>query len=75
MDFNTCITFAGFLLPSSPESIQRPLLGNDREIRNYTTAVTRQLPVSSNGFSTRPFPRCYKQDKLGAELSELAGEI
>jgi hypothetical protein len=25
-----------------------PLLGNDREISNYTTAVTRQRPVESN---------------------------
>jgi hypothetical protein len=25
-----------------------PLLGNDREISNYTTAVTRQRPVNSN---------------------------
>jgi hypothetical protein len=45
-----------------------PLLGNDREIGNYTTAVTRQLPVNSNRgtlFSVRSVPRCYKQNEWG----------
>jgi hypothetical protein len=40
-----------------------PLLCNDREIWNYTTAVTRQRPVISNRgavFSVRFVPRCYK---------------
>jgi hypothetical protein len=44
------------------------LLGNDREISNYTTAVTRQRPVNSKRgtvFCVRPVPKCYKQDKLG----------
>jgi hypothetical protein len=50
-----------------------PLLGNDREISNYTTAVTRQRPVNSNRgmmFSVRSLPKCYKQDKL--ELSSVS---
>jgi hypothetical protein len=44
------------------------LLGNDREISNYTTAVTRQWPVNRNRktlFSVQSVPRCYKQEKLG----------
>jgi hypothetical protein len=44
-----------------------PLLGNDREINNYATAVTMQQPVNSNRgtmFSVRSMLRCYKQDKL-----------
>jgi hypothetical protein len=52
-----------------------PLLGNDREISNYTTAVTRQRPVNSYRrivFSVRSVPRCYKHDKLAA--SESVGE-
>jgi hypothetical protein len=47
-----------------------PLLGNDREIRNYSTNVTRQRPVNSNKetvFSVRFVPRCYKQDKFGVQ--------
>jgi hypothetical protein len=47
------------------------LLGNDRKISNYITAVTRQRPVNNNRgtvFSLRSMPRCYKQDKLGVEL-------
>jgi hypothetical protein len=43
------------------------LLGNDCEICNYTTAVTRQRPVNSNRgmiFSVQSVPRCYKKDKL-----------
>jgi hypothetical protein len=47
------------------------LLGNDSEISNYTTAVTRQRPVNSNRgtvFSVRFVPRCYKQDKLGVAV-------
>jgi hypothetical protein len=45
-----------------------PLLGNDHEISNYTTALTRQRSVSSNtgmAFSVRFVPICYKQDKIG----------
>jgi hypothetical protein len=41
------------------------LLGNDRKISNYTTAVTSTRPVNSKRgkvFSTRSVPRCYKQD-------------
>jgi hypothetical protein len=58
------------------------LLGNDREINNYTLAVTRQPPVNSNRetvFSVRSVPRCYKQDKLGVavsgELSQPVSEL
>jgi hypothetical protein len=43
-----------------------PLLGNDREISNYTTAVTRQRLVNSNRgtvFSVPSVLRRYKQDK------------
>jgi hypothetical protein len=39
------------------------LLGNDCEIRSYTTAVSRQRPVNSNRemvFSVQFVPRCYK---------------
>jgi hypothetical protein len=46
-----------------------PLLGNGREISNYTMAVTRQWPTNSNRgmtFSLQSVPRCYKQDKIGA---------
>jgi hypothetical protein len=42
-----------------------PLLGNNRERKNWTTAVTRQRPVKSTGgtvFSVRPVPICYKQE-------------
>jgi hypothetical protein len=45
-----------------------PLLGDDHEISNYTTAVTRQLPVNTNRekvFSVRSVSGCYKQYKLG----------
>jgi hypothetical protein len=48
-----------------------PLLGNDREIRNYTMGVIRQRPVNSNRgtvFSVRAMLRCYKQDELVGEL-------
>jgi hypothetical protein len=41
-----------------------PLLGNDRETKYYTIAVTRQLPVNSSTrkvFSVWSLPRCYKQ--------------
>jgi hypothetical protein len=44
------------------------LPGNDREISNYTTAVTRQWLVNSNKekvFSVWYVPICCKQDKLG----------
>jgi hypothetical protein len=44
------------------------LLGNDREIGNYTTTFTRQRPVKRNRktmFFVRSVPRCYKQEKLG----------
>jgi hypothetical protein len=42
-----------------------PLLGNDREISNYKTIVTRQGPVNGNRemvFSVRSVPT-YAQDK------------
>jgi hypothetical protein len=55
-----------------------PLLGNDREISKYTAAVTRKRPVNSNRgmvFSVRSLPRCYKQDKLGVEFTELVGDL
>jgi hypothetical protein len=45
-----------------------PLLGDDHEISNYTTAVTKQLPVNTNRkkvFSVRSVSRCFKQVKLG----------
>jgi hypothetical protein len=48
-----------------------PLLANDREISNYTTAVTRQQPVNSNRgtvLSVRSVPGCYKKDELIGEL-------
>jgi hypothetical protein len=54
-------------------TIQYPLLGNDREISNYTTTVTRQWSVNSKRgtvFPVRSLPRRYKQDKLGAAVSE-----
>jgi hypothetical protein len=44
-----------------------PLLDNDGEISNYTTAVIRQRHVNSNRemvFSERSVQRSYKQDKL-----------
>jgi hypothetical protein len=47
------------------------LLNNDSEISNYTTTVTRQLPVKSNRgtvFSVRSVPICCKQDKLVIDL-------
>jgi hypothetical protein len=47
----------------------RPLLGNDRDINNYTTAVTTQKPVNSNKrnvFSVQAVPRCRKQDELAS---------
>jgi hypothetical protein len=53
------------------------LLGNDREIYNYTTAITRQQLVNSNigkVFSVLSVPRCHKQHNLGVR-SELAGEF
>jgi hypothetical protein len=63
------------------------LLGNGREISNYTTAVfsqrlrkqTRTQKLHSNretAFSLRSFPRCYKQDNLGVGwwVSELVRE-
>jgi hypothetical protein len=49
------------------------LLDNDREISNYTTTTTRQLPVNSNRgmvFSVRFVSRCYKHDI--EELVELS---
>jgi hypothetical protein len=45
-----------------------PLLGNDREIRKYTTAFIRHRSVNSNRGTVlyvRSVLRCYKQDKLG----------
>jgi hypothetical protein len=48
------------------------LLGNDREISNYTTTITRQRPVNSNRgtvFSVRSVPRCYKKNKLEVAVS------
>jgi hypothetical protein len=48
-----------------------PLLGNDREIGNNTTAVTRQRPVNGNGgtaFSVLSEPR-YKQGQLDVAMS------
>jgi hypothetical protein len=44
------------------------LEGNDREISNYATAVTRERPVNSNRgtvSSVLSVLKCYKQDKLG----------
>jgi hypothetical protein len=52
-----------------------PLLGNDREISNYTTAVTRQRLVNSNRgmrISVLSLPRYFKQDK---SVSELVGVL
>jgi hypothetical protein len=43
------------------------LPGNDREIRNYTTAVTMQWAINSNRgtvFSVWSVPICQKQDRL-----------
>jgi hypothetical protein len=48
-----------------------PLLGNDRDLSSYTTAVTRQQPVNSNRgtvFSVRSLPKCYKQVRLVGQL-------
>jgi hypothetical protein len=47
------------------------MLGNDREISDYTMAVTRQRPINRNRgtvFSMRPVARCYKQDELVSQL-------
>jgi hypothetical protein len=47
-----------------------PLQGNDREISNYTTAVTRQRSVNSSRgktFSVGSVPRCLKEDKLAVK--------
>jgi hypothetical protein len=53
-----------------------PLLGNDREISNYTTAVTKQRTVNSyigTVFSVRSVVTYYKQGQLAAEsVSQLA---
>jgi hypothetical protein len=46
------------------------LLGNDREINKYTTAVTRQRHVNSNRGAV--FSTWCCRDKL--ELTELVGE-
>jgi hypothetical protein len=54
------------------------LLGNDREISNYTSAVAKQWLCKQTWmqqlhcnrgmvFSTRSMPRSYEQDKLGSE--------
>jgi hypothetical protein len=54
-----------------------PLLSNDREIINYTTAVTRQRTINNNRetvFSVRSVPKCYKQDKLVERVSEWVSE-
>jgi hypothetical protein len=48
-----------------------PLLGNDRELRNYTTVVNRKRPINrSRGkvFYVRSVPRSYKQDELRAAI-------
>jgi hypothetical protein len=50
-----------------------PLLGNDSEISNHTTAVTRQRSVNSNRgkvFSVRSAPICYKQGQLAVGVNE-----
>jgi hypothetical protein len=50
----------------------KPLLGNDREISNYTTAITMQRLVNSNRgivFSARSVPRCYKQYNLAIKIT------
>jgi hypothetical protein len=63
-----CFTMRNF------RTIQYPLLGNNSEISNYTTAFITQLPVNSNRgtmFSVRSLSRWYKQDKLGASVSQL----
>jgi hypothetical protein len=44
------------------------MLGSNRQINNYTAAVTRQRPLNNNRgkvFSVRSLLKCYKQDKLG----------
>jgi hypothetical protein len=49
-----------------------PLLGNDREISNYTTVFTRQRSVNRNGgmaFSVCSELICYKHDKLVVAVS------
>jgi hypothetical protein len=54
------------------------LLGNDREISNTTTTVTRQLPVNCNGgavFSAWSIQRCYKQGQLVFAVSPLGGGL
>jgi hypothetical protein len=52
-----------------------PLLGNDRDISNYTTAVTMQRSVNNSRrtvISLRSVPRCYKQGKLiGESMTEI----
>jgi hypothetical protein len=53
-----------------------PLLGNDREISNYLTAITRQWSIKSNRgmvFSVQSVPRCYKQGELAVAFSEELG--
>jgi hypothetical protein len=65
--------WAGFILWHVDQ-----LLGNDREISKYTVAVTRQWPVNSKrgkAFSVRSVPRCYKQDKLGVQVSSIIAGV
>jgi hypothetical protein len=48
-----------------------PLLGNDRELNNYTTVVNRKRPINGNRGKVsyvRSVPRNYKQDELRAGI-------
>jgi hypothetical protein len=53
-----------------------PLLGNDRGIKNYTTAVTRQQTINNNRemvFSVQSVLRYYEHDSLG--ISEITAGV
>jgi hypothetical protein len=79
---SVCTSAFHFTYVSSPKLLNilwhlDPLLGNDREISNYTTAVTRQQPVSSNRgtmFSVQSVPRCYRWGQLDVAVGELVRE-
>jgi hypothetical protein len=54
------------------------LVGNYREIKKYTMAITRQGPINSNrgmSFSVQSMLRYYKQDKLGVAVSLITADV
>jgi hypothetical protein len=64
MDSGAMIYIQSFMISTGVQAILRHadlLLGNNHEISNYITAVTRQQPINSNGgtvFSVRSVLRC-----------------